>query len=241
MKSNVFKIILFIIITALFTTTGCDKTVKTTESTTTSSTTTTTTQTTPTTTIPTTTTTTEETPSLTTAITTPTQTTSSTTTTMTTSPTTSSTTTVTSTSATTTSTTVPATTISSEPVEFAEITVEELKILLDKGVETAEWAYIVVDIRLNDEFSESHIQHSVNIEPNILGIESIENYINSELADLAKDKLIVFCGNTDEESREMAQRLMDLDAGHDAANVKILKGGIQVWFDAGYPTMTGDS
>jgi len=112
------------------------------------------------------------------------------------------------------------------PVE--EMTVQELKNLLDHGKEL-----IIIDISTAGEFREGHVKGSLHLDPSQMrgGSESFMKNINAD-----KNDTMVFVCQTGNVSRRAA--MLFKQEGFD--KVFNLAGGKIAWLRAGYPLEEGD-
>ena len=95
---------------------------------------------------------------------------------------------------------------------------------------------MAVDARDTYDWDTGRIPSAENI-PNILdtpmGIRAREN----QLKLLPKDRLLVFYDDTGSSlAVDLAQQLIDLDAGYDLDNIRILELGFARWKELLYPT-----
>ena len=114
------------------------------------------------------------------------------------------------------------------------ITADELKLMFDVGKATGRWGYISVDARDYIPFLTASIENSINIPPNTYNTDSGQQSILNQLKELPKDRLVVFYDDFEDLAPPLAQALSSL--GYDGVNIKILKGGIDLWVEKGYPT-----
>jgi rhodanese-related sulfurtransferase len=136
-------------------------------------------------------------------------------------------------------TTIGATVILSD---IGHITIDQLKPLFDQSASTGKWVYSSVDARDASAFLMGTIgfatiygtdETSINIPP-----DSDRQSILDALKDLPKDKPIVFYDDFEDLAPVLAQTLLSFNLGYSLSNVKILKGGIDLWIEKGYPTVS---
>ncbi len=74
---------------------------------------------------------------------------------------------------------------------------------------------------------------SINIPP-----DSDQQSTLNALKDLPRDKLIVFYDDFEDLAPILAKTLLSLNLGYDPSKLKVLKGGINLWIEKGYPTVS---
>ena len=111
--------------------------------------------------------------------------------------------------------------------QIPRVTCEGLKLLMD-----IKYNYALVDTRPQQIFDKGHIPGAINI-PIALSTE----VVNQALCLLPKDCLIIFyCDcSRDNDSANMANRLISLNAGYEEKNIKVLWKGYWRWLELGYP------
>jgi rhodanese-related sulfurtransferase len=107
--------------------------------------------------------------------------------------------------------------------QIREITIEEVKIRLDRGENLC-----LVDVREESEWAKDHLPGAIH-----LGKGIIERDIESRLPDTAAE-IILYCGGGFR-SALAAENLQRM--GY--SNVLSMDGGIRGWRDKGYPLTSG--
>lgn len=116
---------------------------------------------------------------------------------------------------------VPATADHDHDHSFETITAAEVKTLFDKGEVT------FLDVRTIEQYAALHIPNALQIPLTL---------VEGEIPYLKRDKLIVtYCTCPAEESSGQAVQIL----ARGGIEAKALKGGLDAWTSAGYPTATG--
>ena len=113
------------------------------------------------------------------------------------------------------------------------VTCEGLKQMIDRGD-----SFVLVDVRYPSIYQLKHLPGAINI-PFFPMPSLTQAQIDNLLLGLPKDKLSIFycaCPG-DEESAGAADKLIKMDAGYNAANVKVMWKGFWKWIELGYPVL----
>lgn len=97
---------------------------------------------------------------------------------------------------------------------------------------------VLVDVRNQSSYKVAHIPGAINI-PLYPEKPLTQELVADELLGLPKNMLIIFycaCPG-DEESGEMAGKILSLNAGYEAANIKVLWRGYLRWRELNYPVV----
>lgn len=119
--------------------------------------------------------------------------------------------------------------------EISGIAAEELRLIMAAG--EAEGSLQLVDVRSEEDWDTTRLRKAMNI-PNVSN-DSLEQQSRiTQLQLLPKDKVIIFYGDSPDDSDAigLAQQLIDLNAGYDLENIKILLQGHPRWKELRYPT-----
>jgi rhodanese-related sulfurtransferase len=118
------------------------------------------------------------------------------------------------------------------------ITPEELYPQYKVGDETLLWTYQSVDTRETGPFNKGHIRNAVNIPPDTYNTASAKESIITGLKDLPKDNMIVFYDDAEINAIALAGQLAGM--GYDNLDIRVLKGGMDAWTAAGYPSRSAE-
>jgi len=116
--------------------------------------------------------------------------------------------------------------------EIPRVTAEQLKLMMDR-----EDDFLLVDARDEMDWDSTRLRNALNI-PNVSnGLLAQQNRM-TQLQLLPKDKLIIFYGNSadDADAANLAQQLINLNAGYDPENIKVLWQGHPRWKKLRYPS-----
>jgi rhodanese-related sulfurtransferase len=118
--------------------------------------------------------------------------------------------------------------------EIPRITAEELRLIMETR---AEGDFILVDVRSEEDWDTTRLRKALNI-PNVSNDPLAQQSRMTQLQLLPKDKLIIFYGDSpdDSDAASLAQQLIDLNAGYDSENIKVLWQGHPRWKELRYPT-----
>ena len=119
--------------------------------------------------------------------------------------------------------------------QISGIAAEELRIIMSTG--EAEGSLQLVDVRSEEDWDTTRLRKAINI-PNVSNDPLEQQSRITQLQLLPKDKIIVFYGDSpnDSDAIGLAQQLIDLNAGYDLENIKILLQGHPRWKELRYPT-----
>ncbi|UCG55229.1 MAG: rhodanese-like domain-containing protein [Dehalococcoidia bacterium] len=119
--------------------------------------------------------------------------------------------------------------------DISGITAEELRLMMETG-ESGE-DFLLVDVRSVEDWDTTRLRKAINI-PNVSKDPLEQQNRLTQLQLLPKDKLIIFYGDSpdDSDAASLAQQLVDLNAGYNIDSVKILLQGHPRWKELRYPT-----
>ena len=101
------------------------------------------------------------------------------------------------------------------------LAVSELDRLLTEGVSVT-----LIDARTFEEYEEGHVPGAINVP-----IANLSQFAK-ERGETNEDVIVTMCGSTGR--GEKAATILD---AHSARNVRVLKGGLKAWRDAGLPVV----
>jgi rhodanese-related sulfurtransferase len=130
--------------------------------------------------------------------------------------------------------------VTAEPGSIQFITAPELAVMYMTALKSIgeDPDFYAIDIRDAYAYYDAAIQGAINIPPVVPGYPITEQYLIENLQWVPLNKVIIFYGQQQADSGQamhLAQRLLDMNLGHQAKNIRVLEGGLSGWLELGYP------